>query len=245
MDKAKLWAKRILDLVIVLLIIHFMGISSYMLSNSLGIYVPYFGSESLYLTRALQRVIQLVFVILIMRFVFKKPFPQWGFNLKDASVSLKLVLRFLPFFFCIELAYLLFAKYIMASNIGMQYTPKLLNVLIIFAFQGLFTGTSEEPVFRGMVITLLKNSWNMSFKLLNLKIEMTTILSAIIFAVAHMEFSFGPFRILYWNPWQMLTAFLLGVYYAYVFEKTQSLLNPILAHNASNVIIVLLSMLLT
>lgn len=245
MGSIKVWTRRLLDLVLVLLIIHFLGWSSYTISNRLGIYILSIGNESFYITKALQRLIQLVFVIVLMKLLFKKTLKEWGFNLNNAKTGLKLFLKFLPAFFIIELLFLLFLKFILKDNVGIGYTPRLLNLLVIFGFQGLFTGTSEEPVFRGMVIGVLKRSWNMRLKLLKCEIEITTILSAIIFAIAHMEFSFSPFRVIYWNYWQMLTAFLLGLYYAYAFEKTKSLLNPILSHNASNVIIVFLSIALS
>ncbi len=52
--------------------------------------------------------------------------------------------------------------------------------------------------------------------------------------MAHVGFTVFPFKVVYYNPMQLGFALALGLLYGYVYDKTGSLLGPILLHNASD-----------
>jgi membrane protease YdiL (CAAX protease family) len=54
--------------------------------------------------------------------------------------------------------------------------------------------------------------------------------------IAHVRVALAPFAISV-SPWQQVWALGLGLYYAWVFHRTGSLLAPVLAHGYSNGII--------
>lgn len=60
------------------------------------------------------------------------------------------------------------------------------------------------------------------------------LIAAILFSYAHIGYSIYPFHIYSINPMQLIVAFALGIFYAITFEKTGSLLCPILCHSASD-----------
>ncbi len=54
------------------------------------------------------------------------------------------------------------------------------------------------------------------------------------FSLAHVGFTLVPFKITYLDPMQMVIAFAFGILYAVMYDRTKSLLGPLLIHNASD-----------
>lgn len=114
------------------------------------------------------------------------------------------------------------------------YDLNTLNVTGWLSFEGLFSGTSEEPLYRGLLVTFLLATMPGRVRLGRYEMGMAGVIAAFIFALAH----FGSFFI---HPFleaaaQSVYAFALGVLYAYWFEKSKSLLAPIVGHNMSNLV---------
>jgi membrane protease YdiL (CAAX protease family) len=98
-------------------------------------------------------------------------------------------------------------------------------------------GIGEEPLFRGMVMTVLGKYMRGMHRIGNWEIPSSGIVAAVLFMLAHVGFTFSPFAITHFSLLQQFTALGLGLYYAYLFHRTGSLLGPILVHNFSDGII--------
>ena len=99
-------------------------------------------------------------------------------------------------------------------------------------FEGIFVGPSEETLFRGLLVTYLASAMPGTVSWRGYTMNGAGVVVALLFALAH----FGSFFV---EPvamalGQQLYAFALGVLYAYWFEKSRSLVAPIIGHNVSD-----------
>ncbi len=108
------------------------------------------------------------------------------------------------------------------------------NVIGWLSFEGLFSGFSEEPLFRGLLVTYLASRIPGRIGFGRYDLNAGGVIVAALFALAHIgNFWIDPFLS---ALGQQLYAFALGVLYAYWFERSRSLLAPIVGHNMSNLV---------
>jgi membrane protease YdiL (CAAX protease family) len=88
-----------------------------------------------------------------------------------------------------------------------------LSALLMFLLAGLAVPFAEELLFRGVLYPLLRQRWG---------VWTAVLLSALIFALIHGEIAVG------------VTAFLLGILLAFVYEFSGSLWTSILIHAVNN-----------
>ncbi|MEW6052067.1 MAG: CPBP family intramembrane glutamic endopeptidase [Candidatus Zixiibacteriota bacterium] len=103
------------------------------------------------------------------------------------------------------------------------------------SFGGLMSGTSEEIFFRGLLQTFLARAWKSSIRISKLKVPTAGLIAALIFAYAHMEINFTPFSVDF-STLQVTLAFILGVFYSIAYERTRSLIAPVVSHNFANLV---------
>jgi membrane protease YdiL (CAAX protease family) len=107
------------------------------------------------------------------------------------------------------------------------------NVAGWLSFEGLFVGPSEETLFRGLLVTYLARTMPGRISFAGLAMNGAGVVVAVLFALAHFgDFFVHPFAI---ALGQLGYAFVLGILYAYWYEKSQSLLAPVIGHNLGNV----------
>ena len=95
-------------------------------------------------------------------------------------------------------------------------------------FEGLYVGPTEEILFRGLLIGYLSVVLPGAIRVGRFAISWAAIVSALLFALGHVQ----P---IWWQAlFQMTYAFVLGIFYAYWFEQTRSVLVPALAHNVTD-----------
>ncbi len=113
------------------------------------------------------------------------------------------------------------------------------NVLGSLGFQLLLSGTSEELLFRAFPIVLLSLVTGRVFVLLKGRIvlPLTVLISAVLFSVAHINWTLNPFSI-HLNWLQLLYALALGILQGWVYVKTGSVVYSMVIHGASNVLVV-------
>ncbi|ODS37034.1 hypothetical protein BEH94_08270 [Candidatus Altiarchaeales archaeon WOR_SM1_SCG] len=85
----------------------------------------------------------------------------------------------------------------------------------------LFTGFSEELVFRGIILTNLKSVIGRNYAL---------VFVSLVFTVMH---------IIWKNPLDILFVFFVALFYGYVFLKTKSLLGISMSHGLANIMLFL------
>jgi len=107
------------------------------------------------------------------------------------------------------------------------------NVVGWLAFEGIYVGPTEEILFRSLLVGYLIAAMPGKLRLGRYDMSWAGIIVAVVFALAHITtFINSP-------GWaaagQQVYAFALGVLYAYWFEKSRSVIAPIVGHNVSDV----------
>ncbi len=110
------------------------------------------------------------------------------------------------------------------------------NVLGTLGFQLFLSGPSEEILFRALPISILLLVFKKSI-ILKWKISLETIIAACLFSIAHIKWSLSPFEI-NMDYFQLVYAFIMGIAYGRVYQKSGSIIYPMLMHSISNVLFV-------
>jgi membrane protease YdiL (CAAX protease family) len=108
------------------------------------------------------------------------------------------------------------------------------NVLGWTFFEGVYVGPTEEILFRSLLVGYLMAAMPGKLTLGRFSMSWAGVIVAAIFALAHVT-SFIT-RPSFAAAGQQLYAFALGVLYAYWFEKSRSVVAPIIGHNVSDVV---------
>jgi membrane protease YdiL (CAAX protease family) len=107
----------------------------------------------------------------------------------------------------------------------------------------LLSGTSEEILFRALVIITMLSVGKRAGYSDKASTIIAVVVSILIFMLGHVNIRINPFRVENFNLLQQVTVITFGGFYAYLFLKTKSLLGPMLAHNWLNGVIVLIGLL--
>lgn len=115
-------------------------------------------------------------------------------------------------------------------QLGYRLTPG--NTAGWLVFEGLYVGPTEEIPFRSMLVPFLMAMLPARARLGRFEMHWAGIIVALIFALLHAN-SFAS------RPWpialgQQAYALALGILYAYWLEKSESVVAPIVGHNASD-----------
>lgn len=131
-----------------------------------------------------------------------------------------------------------FISYIAAYRLGRIEPPgyKLTaaNVIGSLGFQLLFSGTSEEILFRALPITILDvlpSRPGCGRQLLSV------VIASFLFSLAHIRWSLFPTSMSF-SCFQLVYAFILGIVYGITFLKSRSVLYPAVMHGLSNFVMV-------
>jgi hypothetical protein len=107
------------------------------------------------------------------------------------------------------------------------------NVAGWLGFEGIYVGPTEEILFRSLLVGYLIAAMPGKLRLGRYDMSWAGVIVAAIFAFAHIaSFITRPSLAAFG---QQLYAFALGVLYAYWFEKSRSVVAPIVGHNVSDV----------
>jgi len=168
-----------------------------------------------------------------------KPLQEWGYRIGDFRKGIKWIFWFSLVWGGIYL--ILTITNIVLKNTPVSYYDVTNNRNLIgeLSFRGLLVGLSEETLFRAFPITVLAVFWSRKLNIFRFRLSQAGIIAAVIFVYAHISYSFYPFIIHNIDYVQLMSAAVLGLLYAIVFEETQSILYPIIIHNISDVFPVL------
>ncbi len=117
---------------------------------------------------------------------------------------------------------------------SLDYPLTASNMAGVLGSSLLVIGTCEEPLFRGLVMTVLGKYWRGTYRIADVEIPSVAIVATIFFLLAHISFTFSPFTMTHVSLYQQFCIFVLGLYWAVVFYRTGSLLGPIITHNYTN-----------
>ncbi|MBL6852839.1 MAG: CPBP family intramembrane metalloprotease [Alphaproteobacteria bacterium] len=117
-------------------------------------------------------------------------------------------------------------------NLGFPLTRE--NVIGWTFFEGVYVGPTEEILFRSLLVGFLMAAMPWKFTVGRYSMHWAGAIVAAIFAFAHIASFFT--RPSFAAAGQQLYAFALGLLYAYWFEKSRSVVAPIIGHNVSDVV---------
>lgn len=112
------------------------------------------------------------------------------------------------------------------------YDARIGNVLPWLLMQGVFVGITEEVPFRSLFLAYLLPLMPQRIGVCGIDVSAATVVTALIFSLAHLpSFWSEPF---YAALGQQIYVTALGIFYGWLFERSRSVLAPIIAHNAGD-----------
>ena len=183
-------------------------------------------------------------VILLLARLFRIPLADFGFNLNEWRYAVRLVLQFSLFWFFFQGSIGALMMIFSDTSAAFHFPLIARNFGGYFAFQILLSGTSEEVLFRALVMTPLLVVGKKAGLTEKSNVLLAGGIATLIFMLAHINIAFNPLRVTHFNLLQQLTVFTFGSFYAFLFVRTRSLLGPILAHNLLNAVIVTIGLIL-
>lgn len=195
--------------------------------------------DNVYMRITIHHLAQMLFasaLILAVSRLLQWPLRTFGFHLNGWAFSFKRVLIFCAFWFLVQLSvgYLLVQGGLSADP---GYPLTLRNFAGWLGFEVLLSGTSEEIMYRGLIMTLMMRAWQSLFRSTQWLGWAALVGATLVFMVDHINFSLQPLAVTYVNPLQQLTVLIFGLFYGFLYLRTQSLVGPVLAHNLLNGVI--------
>ncbi|HAD07283.1 MAG TPA: hypothetical protein DCE76_09010 [Anaerolineaceae bacterium] len=224
-----------------LVLTRFISEISFLLARPAYQALKFLDPDGSFLYISIHHIFQGLFALLAIWIVsirWRIPFADFGFNTHQWRYALGWVIRFSLFWFVLQISLGLWLVLTGNNLTSFQFPLNAQNFGGYFAFQILLSGTGEEPLFRSLVMTPLLFYGNGAGLSEKRNAIIATAIATLIFMIAHINFAFNALRITYFNPLQQLTCLLFGVFYAFLFLRTKSILGPILAHNLLNAVIV-------
>lgn len=182
----------------------------------------------------------IIFVCLMVGIRRVKPIP-FGIGWGDREVGVRYLRVFFTYFGLYAVGMFLLIT-VTSSFRPFQYPLTTTNIVGQLGFQLLLSGPSEELIFRAFAITMLALAVNA--RIVNGRVSVANVIAAVIFGLAHVSFSFAPIGMEY-DAIQVIYATVLGVIYGDCYEKTDSVLYPMIMHSYTNVVMVGLTILLS
>lgn len=199
-----------------------------------------------YLNISIHHIFQAIFALVciwVIKKGMKNSWSDFGFNTNEWRFATKRVIQFCAIWFGVQS--IVAIAMILSGTMPVPFHFPLtgLNFVSYFLFQVLLSGTSEEILFRAMVIFPMLHVGKRAGLSDKTNTIIAVVVSILIFMLAHVNFSFKPFRVTNFFIMQQLTVFTFGAFYAYLLLKTRSLVGSILAHNLLNGVIVVIGLL--
>ena len=170
-------------------------------------------------------------VIIIIKAI--KP-VSFNLGLGDKQIGLKYTKRFMAFFF-IYTAVTFLVVILSGGFQPFQFPLVARNIFGYLGFQLFLSGPSEEFIFRAFAITMF--GLLVTNKRIGKHLSYANLFAALVFGLAHVGFSFSPFEITYSLP-QIFLSIGLGYFYGDCYEKSRSVIYPMIMHSFTNVLMV-------
>ena len=204
---------------------------------------PYMSIDpyGLYWYISLHHIFQLLLaggLILLLSYTFKKRFDFFLRIPNNVKKSIQVSLYFVFAWTIIQfgVGYALVSTGMADSTFS--YPLNASTLVGQYLFQIVLSGTSEELMYRALIIGIL-NAYliktNLSTKN---KVILIYILNIIPFIVGHIPYQLNPFIVYSPNMLQMLTVFTMGSIYTYLLLRFDSIIAPMIVHGLINVVII-------
>ncbi len=190
---------------------------------------------------SVHHIVQALVFLLIMAGLSRYKRIDFGFSLGNKAVGMTYLLKFTLIFGVGSVVSHLITLVTNSFQV-FPYAMTARNIIGQLSFQLLLSGPSEELIFRAFAITMLGLLIN--HRVLSGKVSSANLIAAVIFGLAHVGITFMPFALRY-HPYQILMSIVLGYFYGDCYEKSKSIVYPMLMHSVSNVIMVGLTVIAT
>jgi len=184
---------------------------------------------------SIHHAVMLIIALLIIYVFGKKMNLDFNFQLGDKKKGTKYLLVFMAVFAVITIvqhAFMAFNNQLPVYKFPLDGR----NIIGTLGFQLLLSGPAEEVVFRALPIILLIRSFGKSIKIKG-SVTLEVILATILFAFAHVSWSLTPLHFKA-DSFQIVYALALGTIQGIVYQRSKSILYPVLMHSFSNVLMV-------
>jgi membrane protease YdiL (CAAX protease family) len=182
-------------------------------------------------------------IITVYGKIRKIPFGDFGFGKKGFSRAIQYVVVFIAIWALIQTisGFVLIRYYGEPVVFGFPLTAK--NYLGRLAFQLLLSGTSEEILFRVMVIVILTDILKNDLSKKALFYYLVSV-STLIFMFDHINFNLSPLSVTHFNVLQQITLLVFGIFYGWLYVRYKNYWAVAIAHGSLNGIISLSTLLL-
>ena len=194
-----------------------------------------FDPYDIYAQVSVHHTIQMIIALAIIVVLSKQLKIDFGFKLGDSKKGTKYLIIFTAAFTIFTLiTHILMYIYNQLPTYDFPLNKS--NIIGTLGFQLFLSGTSEEILFRALPITVLMYVFRKS---INIKwnITLEIIIASFLFSIAHIKWSLFPFNIDV-NYFSLFYAFVMGTIQGIVYQKSHSILYPMLMHSISNVLMV-------
>ncbi|QUH27127.1 CPBP family intramembrane glutamic endopeptidase [Serpentinicella alkaliphila] len=182
----------------------------------------------------------LIFVILMI-LIKKIKSIEFGFNWGNREAGKQYLISFFKYFSMYTVGAFI-TVVVTKSFQPFTFPLSTVNILGQLGFQLLLSGPSEELIFRSFAITML--ALVIEGRVFKGKVSLSNIMSAVIFGLAHVGFTLRPFELRY-SVFQVVYAIILGLFYGECYEKSESVIYPMIMHSFTNVLMVGLTIVLS
>lgn len=200
----------------------------------LPLFPPGYIKEHFWIRQHIHHLGQMFLAIIVIVFVLRGRLKDYGLNLQNRSLSKRYILWFFLVYGVITVLNFL-PNFLAGRPEPAGFSLTAFNIFGWFSFAALMSGTSEEIFFRGLLQTFLYRTWKDSIAIMKINVPTAGIMAALIYAFAHVEINFSPFTMNY-NILQVIAAVVLGIFFGMAYDRTKSLLAPIVTHNYANFI---------
>lgn len=184
---------------------------------------------------SIHHAIQMIIAIMAIVILSKQLKIDFYFKLGDKSKGMKYLALYSATFVVISVAVHIFMlSYDQLPVYNFPLDTR--NILGTLGFQLFLSGPAEEIVYRALPITMLIYAFGKSVQIKG-SITLEVILTSLLFSFAHIKWSLNPF-VFEVNFFSVFYAFILGCIQGIVYQKSKSILYPILMHSFSNVLMV-------
>lgn len=172
-------------------------------------------------------------IILIINAVIRVDF---GFHMGERKVGMRYLLLFTGAIAVIALAYHILME-IIGQPVTYNYPLTTRNIIGNLGFQLFLSGPSEEILYRALPVTLLVFALGKNIYVTK-NVSLEVVLASLLFTAAHIKWTISPFSISELNIFGLVYAFAMGILNGLVYQKSHSVLYPMLMHSFSNVLMV-------
>lgn len=184
---------------------------------------------------SIHHAVQLLIAAVLILLLGKRLHLDFHFHLGDTKSGVKSLVIFMAAFVVISsVQHALMALNNQLPAYGFPLDVR--NIVGTLGFQVLLSGPTEEIVYRALPITLFSHAFGRSVEIKG-NCTLEVILSSVLFAFAHIKWSVIPLSFEA-DYFQVIYAFVLGTIQGVVYQKSRSIIYPVLMHSFSNVMMV-------